>query len=164
MLRHPRCVLIVRSLIPALLLFSEIAMASMFGTLFAGRPPAALGVRDGKLAPCPNRPNCVSSAAGDARHSIAPIAFRGDPATAMAKMAAVVRAMPGLTIVTVKPDYLHAEFASSVFGFVDDVELALDPRTQTFAVRSAARLGYGDFGVNRKRIEGIRNAYSAVQG
>ena len=53
---------------------------------------------------------------------------------------------------------------AAVFGFVDDVELALEPRTQTFAVRSAARLGYGDFGVNRKRIEAIRNAYSAVQG
>jgi uncharacterized protein (DUF1499 family) len=43
-----------------------------------------------------------------------------------------------------------------VFGFVDDLELHLRPAEKLIAVRSAARLGHSDLGVNRKRVEGLR--------
>jgi uncharacterized protein (DUF1499 family) len=144
-----------------MLLMTEPAMASLFGTMFAGTPPATLGAHGGKLAPCPERPNCVSSLADDAAHAIAPLAFRGKPGSAMTRLATAIGTMPGARIVAARPDYLHAEFASSVFGFVDDIEFVPDAGAQVIQVRSAARLGYSDFGVNRKRVEAIRVALAS---
>jgi uncharacterized protein (DUF1499 family) len=80
----------------------------------------------------------------------------------MTRLAGILRAMPGATVVTVRPDYLHAEFASALFGFVDDVEFVVDPGASSIQVRSAARMGYSDMGVNRKRVEAIRAAYGVA--
>ena len=55
-------------------------------------------------------------------------------------------------------DYLHAECRSALFGFVDDLELHLRASDGIIAVRSASRLGYGDLGVNRRRVESLRSA------
>lgn len=41
-------------------------------------------------------------------------------------------------------------------GYVDDVEFRLDAEANLIHVRSAARLGRRDFGVNRARLEAIR--------
>ena len=60
-------------------------------------------------------------------------------------------------MVTATSDYIHAECSSAVFGFVDDLELHLRPAQNIIAVRSAARLGHGDFRVNRKRVEKLRS-------
>ena len=60
-------------------------------------------------------------------------------------------------IVTQTDNYLHAECSSAFFGFVDDIELHLRPEQNLIAVRSAARLGRSDFGVNRKRVENLRS-------
>ncbi len=57
---------------------------------------------------------------------------------------------------TEKSNYIHVECKSKYFGFVDDLEVYCDDALQTCAVRSASRLGYADFGVNRKRVETIR--------
>ena len=54
-------------------------------------------------------------------------------------------------------EYLYAEFATPLMGFVDDVEFYCDGKV--IQVRSASRLGYSDLGVNRKRIEEIRAAF-----
>ena len=59
-------------------------------------------------------------------------------------------------ILTESDNYLYAECTSAFFGFVDDLELHLRPLQNSIAVRSASRLGYGDFGVNRKRVENLR--------
>ena len=64
--------------------------------------------------------------------------------------------LPRTRIVTETDDYLHAECRSAFFGFVDDLELHLRPTQGIIAVRSAARLGHSDFGVNRKRVENLR--------
>ena len=53
-------------------------------------------------------------------------------------------------------DYLHFKVRSYLFGFVDDVEFWFDEAAQTIHGRSAARSGYYDFGVNRKRMEKVR--------
>ena len=70
----------------------------------------------------------------------------------------LVLEMPRTRIVNETSDYLHAECRSSVFGFVDDLELHLRPSEDIIAVRSASRLGYSDFGVNQRRIETLRAA------
>lgn len=80
----------------------------------------------------------------------------------MGKLITVVKSMKRSKIVTVSDHYLHVEFSSLIFRFVDDVEFALDDTTGTVHFRSAARLGYSDFGVNRKRMEEIRSRYNAL--
>ncbi len=41
--------------------------------------------------------------------------------------------------------------------FVDDLELRLRPAERRIEIRSASRLGWSDMGVNRKRVETLRN-------
>jgi uncharacterized protein (DUF1499 family) len=72
--------------------------------------------------------------------------------------------MPRTRIVSLKPDYLHAESSSAVFGFVDDLELHLRPDENIIAIRSASRLGHSDFGVNRNRVEKLRAAFAKQAG
>jgi uncharacterized protein (DUF1499 family) len=127
--------------------------------LFSGRPPSNLGARNGRLAPCPASPNCVSSQAdpaGDAGHYVAPIAFKGDPQAAWEALRRVVAESERAAIVGEADGYLHAEFASRLMGFVDDLECLLDAPARRIHVRSASRLGYRDFGVNRGRVEALR--------
>jgi uncharacterized protein (DUF1499 family) len=64
--------------------------------------------------------------------------------------------LPRTTITTETENYLHAECRSAFFGFVDDLELHLRASEGLIAIRSAARLGYSDFGVNRQRVEHLR--------
>ncbi|HKY08313.1 MAG TPA: DUF1499 domain-containing protein [Candidatus Binatia bacterium] len=123
----------------------------------AGRRPSILGVKNSRLAPCPSSPNCVASDDSDGVHAIAPFQLAQAPKEAWRAVHATVASLPRTKIVTASDDYLHAECSSAVFGFVDDLELHLRPAQNVIAARSAARLGHGDFGVNRKRLENLRS-------
>ncbi|MCV3215268.1 DUF1499 domain-containing protein [Plectonema radiosum NIES-515] len=131
--------------------------------IFAGKPPNNLGVKSGKLAPCPNSPNCVSSQSSDVGHSIAPLTYNSTPEQAIAKLKSVIQSLPRTKIITENKDYLYAEFKSALMGFVDDVEFYLDRKANVIQVRSASRLGQSDLGVNRKRIETIRTKLAEVK-
>lgn len=131
--------------------------------VFSGHRPDGVGVA-GRLAACPNKPNCVRSGSNDARHAIAALKFSGDAHAAMARLKSVVAAMPGATLIGQRPEYLYAEFRTRVMGFVDDVEFVLDERARVVQVRSSSRLGYSDFGVNRRRIEAIRQKLDSAAG
>jgi len=122
----------------------------------AGRRPDDLGVRDGLLVPCPTSPNCVSSDAGDEPHLIAPIQIEGSDWDAWSALRKLLETTPRVRVVRVGADYLHAEFTSLVMGYVDDVEFELRRDENIIAVRSASRMGYGDMGVNRRRVEWVR--------
>jgi uncharacterized protein (DUF1499 family) len=124
-----------------------------------GTRPPGLGVRDGSLAPCPASPNCVSSQAPDEGRRVAPLPFTGPAPDAMKKLTAVVRSLPRTAIITTTDSYLHAEFTSFLFRFIDDTEFLADDAAKVIHVRSASRLGYSDLGVNRKRIELIRRRW-----
>ena len=112
-----------------------------------------------RLTDCPSRPNCVSSQAQDARHAIAPLRLKGDPTKAWAAIGDRVRELPRSTIVEATHRYLHITCKSRLFGFVDDLELLLDPVTRVIEIRSAARAGYSDLGVNRRRVEALRQQF-----
>ncbi len=116
-----------------------------------------LGINNSKLATCPMSPNCVSSDAANADHHIKPFHLVGSPAEVWQITQAFVAALPRTKIITAESNYLHAECSSALFGFVDDFELHLRPEERMMAVRSAARVGYTDFGVNRKRVEQLRS-------
>jgi uncharacterized protein (DUF1499 family) len=132
------------------------------GCAAMSKPPATLGLTDGKLSPCPKSPNCVCSQDPDTEKLIEPFAFEGEPADAMSTLVAVVEAFPRTTIITQNDDYLHAEFRTAVFRFIDDVEFLLDPDGSVIHVRSASRLGHSDMGVNRKRVEQLRSDLSVA--
>lgn len=125
---------------------------------FTSRRPDTLGVANGRLAPCPQSPNCVSSRAADATHRIEPLPVAGPPDRAMARLEKVLSSLPRIAVVEREGDYLHAEATTAVFRFVDDLEFLLDREAGVIHVRSASRAGHSDLGVNRKRMERIRRA------
>lgn len=123
----------------------------------AGTRPSDLGVKQSRLAPCPSSPNCVSSDDADAAHVISALQLALPPAEAWRAVHATVAGLARTKIIMQTDDYLHAECSSAVFGFVDDLELHLRPAQNLIAVRSAARLGRSDLGVNRRRVESLRS-------
>jgi len=112
------------------------------------------GLQEGRLRPCPDRPNCVSSEPGD-RSPVLPLTFSGSPDKDWNRLKSTVRKLGG-TIEEDTNTYLRATFTSRIFRFVDDVEFRLVPEEGIIHVRSASRVGYSDFGVNRKRAERLR--------
>jgi uncharacterized protein (DUF1499 family) len=141
---------------------AALTLAAGQAGLFGGTPPADLGVRDGRLAPPSATPNSVSSQVAlwpdrpveYAR--IEPVAMLGDGPATIARIRAVVEAMPGARVIEARPDYLYAQFTTRWMKFVDDTEFWYDPAAQVVQVRSASRVGRRDFGVNRARVESIR--------
>lgn len=119
------------------------------------------GIVDNRLAPCPDSPNCVSSDAKDEGHRVEPYRLKAAPSDAWYGLRTVLEAQARTTLVTVDERYIHAEVRSAVFRFVDDAEFHLRPDDGIIAVRSASRIGYSDLGVNRKRVETIREALRA---
>ena len=117
--------------------------------------PDNLGVRDGRLAPCPATPNCVCTQCDDAEHRMDPIPFDGDVAGATNRLKAALAEMTGIQIVEEQPGYLRAEATSRLFRFVDDVEFYLNAQAGQIHFRSASRAGRSDFGVNRARMKAI---------
>jgi uncharacterized protein (DUF1499 family) len=123
------------------------------------RKPVTLGVTDGRLTECPDTPNCVSTQAADASHRMEPIALTGSAEEALQKLKELIAGMPRTRILVAEGNYLHAEFRSRLFGFVDDVEFLIDAEQQQIPFRSASRVGHSDLGANRKRMEAIRAAF-----
>jgi uncharacterized protein (DUF1499 family) len=111
-----------------------------------------------ELAPCPRSPNCVSSLSMSPRSAIPPLYFSSSMNDAQQLIRRLIQATPGARITRDESGYIHAEFSSRVFKFVDDVEFVLDAENKRIDYRSASRTGYYDFGVNRRRLEKIRNA------
>jgi len=74
----------------------------------------------------------------------------------------VIDELPKNEIVKVTDHYIHAKFTSRLFRFVDDVEFCIDDDLKIIHVRSSSRVGYFDFGVNRRRIERIRARFDVL--
>ena len=108
------------------------------------------------LPPCRDSPNCVSSQAEDAKHFIEPFKISGSPQEAWKSLKEALNSQSRMVITHETADTLHAEATSLVFQFVDDINVVLDTNTNLIHIRSASRVGHSDFGVNRKRIEGLR--------
>ena len=116
-------------------------------------------VASAELAPCPASPNCVSTKSKDPGHGMPPLPFLASGKASMDRLLAIVRDMKRATILSATSCYLHVEFRSALFRFVDDVEFVLDDSARLIHFRSASRTGYYDFGVNRRRMQGISDRY-----
>jgi uncharacterized protein (DUF1499 family) len=120
----------------------------------------ALGLVGGRLKQCPDTPNCVSSEfVSDAEHYIEPLVYSaGEAERVMPRLKTIIYEIGG-SIQAEKTDYLAATFTSSVFRFVDDLELRIDTDQKTIHLRSASRVGHGDGGANRKRVELLKKSF-----
>jgi uncharacterized protein (DUF1499 family) len=137
-------------------------LAGQLGFL-AGQTPADLGVHDGRMKAPSATPNSVSSQANlypdhpqRVNADIAPLRFTGDGAVAMQKLAGIVRNTKRCVIVNQSTGYLYAQCTTALLRFTDDVEFWLDTKEGVIQLRSASRLGKGDLGANRSRMEKIR--------
>ena len=131
---------------------------------FSGSRPQNLGVKDGKLTPCPGSPNCVCSCyPEDTVHAIEPLSYRSHQAAAIAALKQIIRDTDRAEIIIESPDYIYAEFSSKLMGYVDDIEFYANPAENSIQVRSASRLGKSDLGANRKRIETIRAKLQEIE-
>lgn len=161
--------LILKWLVIVLLVVALGAIGAGQAGLFRSTAPNDLGVRDGRLKPPSNTDNSVTSQAAlypdhpqRAYSDVAPLPLRGDGPATLAKISAVVAAMDGAQVVKSDPDYLYAQYTTRLMKFVDDVEFWYDPTARVIQVRSASRVGKGDMGVNRKRVEAVRAALAAA--
>jgi uncharacterized protein (DUF1499 family) len=136
--------LIILGLLTALVAVTLVA--ARWG-VFGGRPPSDLGVRDGRLKAPSSTRNSVTSQAG---------LWPGHPMREQARIAPL--ALRGSAVVERRTEYLRVQFTTRWMHFVDDAEFWFDPVNQVIQVRSASRVGREDFGVNRARIEAIRQA------
>lgn len=126
----------------------NLVLVSLFATAvsFASQPIA------NPLRPCPDKPNCVSTAVPSASHGVMPLPFHGTAKQTHDELVRLIGAMPGSAIVRTEDLYIHATFTSRLFGFVDDVEFYLEEQEHVVHMRSASRSGYYDFGVNKGRL------------
>ena len=113
----------------------------------------------GRILPCPNSPNCVSSRSKDPARFIEPLRYTGKLADARQKLIELLENSKRSRLISVEVDYIHAEFRSLIFNFVDDVQFYFSSEDRIIDVRSASRTDYYDFGVNRKRVERLREKF-----
>ena len=73
------------------------------------------------------------------------------------KVKSIVENIPRTKIIESDGDYLHAEVTSRIMKYVDDLEISFSPEKNNLIIRSESRVGDGDFGVNRKRVELLIN-------
>lgn len=141
--------------------YTRIATALILTGLLAAcaAQPTPSITPDGKLPPCPSSPNCLSSQAEDARHACPPIPAKGARTDVMRRLKLAISSMPGCEITKVDETSIHAVFTSSFFGFKDDVLCIIDEEEHVIHIRSASRIGYWDFGANRKRVKALRERF-----
>ena len=126
--------------------------------MLGGSRPTNLGVQDGQLAACPDKPNCVSTQATDDAHRIEPLAFASDPGDMELAVRDAITSFPRTKIITDDGGYFHAECTSLICRYVDDLEIWIDGEARLVHARSGSRMGYSDLGVNRKRVEKLFEA------
>ena len=119
--------------------------------------PEGLGVTDGLLKSCPTSPNCVSTQASpdDMVHYVEPIIYTGDRKATQLKIESSMLSKGRVRIVSSTLGYVHFEVRSPFVGYIDDVELYFPEGDSVVHIRSASRVGYSDFGVNRERVRQI---------
>lgn len=112
-----------------------------------------------EFSPCPDTPNCVSSQSAEKARFIEPLHYAGNRADARQLLINILENEKRVRVVKVETDYIHAEFRSLIFRFVDDVEFYFPAAESIIHVKAASRTGYYDFGANRRRVERLRAAF-----
>lgn len=135
-----------------------IIIAAAGGLAYLSNSGHAPGLNNEKLVDCPNKPNCVCSEKNDdSKHSIEPIQLLPEQQElAMPAAKSSVLELGG-QIKDEQANYLASTFSSTLFGFIDDVEIRIDAKQNLVHLRSASRVGYSDHGVNKKRADALKS-------
>ncbi len=141
-----------------------IVAAAVLGAGFVSRGflekvPDNLGLRNGRLRPCPDSPNCISSESTNPKQRIEPLRYETSMAEARTKLQRLVESMNRTTVLAETSNYLRVAFRVPLTGFVDDVEFRFDEGQKVIHMRSASRTGHWDLGVNRRRLVTIQDAW-----
>ncbi len=129
------------------------------GAVLAGCGKSPIGIYNDRLMPCPSSPNCISSHEADPSRFVEPLRYTVTRKQAWDAVLSILNESPRARVVTTHDNYIHAEFRSMIFRFVDDMEFFFDDAAPLIHVRSASRIGYSDLGVNRKRVEVFRERF-----
>lgn len=111
---------------------------------------------DGRLAQCPDKPNCVNTENND----LPAISFGSLPPESAWNIVQTVIKEQGGKIIKADSTYIWATFETPMIKFTDDVEARIDKKERFIHLRSASRVGYYDFNTNKKRLKGLINSIS----
>ena len=136
------------------------ALSVLMLSACSGHRPALDGPGAPRLTPCVRTTNCVCSDDSGRASEIEPFVIQGNAELAWETLRSALTSATRTRITDETPRYLRAECRSFLFRFVDDLEFQLRPDEDgeggLIAVRSSARVGISDLGVNRRRVEGYR--------
>jgi uncharacterized protein (DUF1499 family) len=122
-----------------------------------------IGIKDGKFqGDCPKSPNCVSTQSTDEKHRMEPLNYNSTIGEVKMKIKDIIGSFKRTKLITDDDNYLHFEFRTATFKFVDDVEFYFDEAEKLIHFRSQSRVGWSDLGVNRKRMKKISELYLNV--
>jgi len=141
----------IKKITKGLFIFLIIAFVGLF---FISRGNAfEPGVKNNQLAPCPNRPNCVSSFANAKSKNYLEFISYSEQLEPIQEN--IKKAFPSDTeIISEKDNYMHCTFKAGIW--TDDVEFIFDAQKNHIHFRSSSRWGYGDMDANRNRMNEIR--------
>jgi len=123
----------------------------------------ALGIVDGKLSSCGYAWNCAITQEVDGKKPNAqPIYYSGSRKEALDLLKETILSFNRVNIIIEASNYLHVEFTTKRFNFVDDVEFFFPANEKVIHMRSASRKGWYDFGVNKKRVHAIAQRFKEL--
>lgn len=115
----------------------------------------SLGLEDGQLKTCGEKPNCISSSAEPGTKFYYP-PIEADNIEVIWDNLNILLKDLGYSFEENSSDkYIHATAKTKIMGFVDDLEFLLSEDDSKIFVRSESRVGYSDMGKNRKRMDSI---------
>ena len=117
-----------------------------------------------QLAPCPSSPNCVSTQAEQKRKRLPPLPFSGDLQQTKKELILLLEKRPRVTLEKDEGKMLHYTFVTKTGKFTDDVTFLFEEEEKRIHFRSASRVGWYDFGANRRRMKKLSKEWLADLG
>lgn len=111
------------------------------------------------LKPLKGSPNAVSTQTSIEELRMDPLPYAGSRGQSIEAMKMAMNQLPRAELVKETDEGLHYVVTSKVMRFKDDIDFLFDDATQQVEFRSASRVGYSNFGVNRKRMEDVSERY-----
>ena len=103
---------------------------------------------------CSDSPNCVSTLDEREQHALSPFMLTDKGKHSWKQIQRLALTLPGAALADEQTHYFRVECTSTIFRFIDDFEVKREG--DHLMIRSASRVGYSDFGVNRERAEQFR--------
>jgi uncharacterized protein (DUF1499 family) len=140
------------------LILHKVSTLGIFFFIFVNGCSGTKPLSIGQFSKCPDKPNCISSKSSHSQHIIPPLKYQGTKLDAKKNILKILKTMPRAKLSANTNKFIHIEFTSKIFRFVDDVEFYFD-EPGVIHFRSASRVGYSDMGVNKNRMEEIERLF-----